>query len=237
MYKSLPFRWVLFLIFGIFVVGCQRPKLESSSISIHIPTHSEFKMAQEKVGVMAIGASAIDYSKLCFAVNVKGDGIPSKVPKTCDIERGNMIGSVAPGGQLSLEVNLGTVRFFEVYGMLRESASDACPTNLETSWKWALEKVYFLGKTDAVNIDKAEVQVPVTITLPAPADHLISVNSLPASCRSAPEVAPTSGRIADSAEVLSGQQFKAYSRVSFKENTKHLKGNRFQIHNWRANNK
>jgi hypothetical protein len=221
-------------LLGLCISACRRPAAESASVSIQIPSAQEFKKLS-KASHSVYSLSQVDFSLLCFAVNVKGPAVPlTSATSQCDIERGLFAGSVASGQTLTLDVPDGSNYSFELYGIIRNSTTEACPLNLTTTWGSPVDKVYFLGKTEGVTISPPTAEVVVNVSLPERTQNLIAQNSLPASCSSAPVLAPTFGRVQTAAAVMSGTTFKVYARASDKDDLKTLQGTQFKIQNWKA---
>ncbi len=220
--KSLT-TWKIILCLGILMVlSCRRPEQKSATVTLQIPSISQ-------------SMSAADYGLLCFVANVKSPQITSTPATTCDIEKGLVAGSKAAGASLTLDVPVGDSTTFEIYGLMRKDLTETCPSDLQASWKWPLAKVYFLGKTTGVNIVPPESQVTVTITLPA--QNIVSQNSWPQSCSligALPSNNPTVGRVQMAAGVLSGTNYKIYSRASNRNEIKTLSGSSYQIHNFKV---
>ena len=233
------FDFILLFVGVSFGIGCHRAEDkvgEATSVSIRIPSASEFSKLSSKVGSQSVSAqSAIDYNLLCFAVNVKGGSIASTPARTCEIERGLIVGSVPPGGELALDLPSG-VATFEVYGFLRTSATQSCPAFLPSGWDWPLQKTYFLGQAASVTLTPPEAKVAVQITLPDSSANLLVQNGWGAACANlgSPIAKKNSGRILLGSKILVGSQFMAYSRLSNKTDLKVQSGTRFQVHNWKA---
>lgn len=219
--KSFTTYKMIFYICLLTLISCKRPEQKSASVTLQIPSVSQ-------------SMSASDYSLLCFVANVKSLQIPAVAATTCDVEKGLVAGSVAAGGVLSLDVPVGEANTFEIYGLMRKSLSESCPTDLQASWKWPLTKVYFLGKATAVNIVPPESQVTVSISLPS--QNIVSQNSWPQSCSLVGGLpsSPTLGRVQMAAGVLSGTNYKIYSRASNRNEIKTLSGSLYQIHNFKV---
>ena len=238
--KALRFLLICSPIF--FGSACHRAADEagtgggSTAVSIRIPTAQEFNKLSSKVGSQSVSAqAAIDYDLLCFAVNVKGAGIPTTPAQSCEIERGIINGSVPAGGALTLDLPAG-VASFEIYGFLRTSASQGCPTFLPSGWDWPLQKTYFLGRANSITLTPPEANVAISISLPDAAQNLVVQNSWSASCANvgSPVVAKNLGRLQTGTQILTGTNFTAYSRVSNKADMRQLQGTYFQVHNWKA---
>lgn len=187
------------------------------------------KMSKSDVSSMAV----VDLQKLCFAVNVKGPGIMSVPAVTCDVERGVVAGSVGPGGELSVDVEIGMERSFELYAFLKQG-SEACPKVAKAGWSWPLERIYFLGKADNVEVKQNSV-VEIPFTVPAQTQNIAVQKSWPASCLATTKPAPKRvGRVISGASVMvSPMNYKVYSKVGPFNDEKTL-GTNYKIKNWKV---
>lgn len=170
------------ILVTVLLTACSRVTSDeegSGSVSIQIPT-AEKLQASGKVGAF----SAVDVSKMCFGINVMGPGIETSLASSCDVERGIVAGSVVAGGTLTVEVNVGDDRVFEVYGFLRDSASDPCPTLKGASWGFPIAKIYDLGKSAPTKVTKAGGSVSISVTLPEASDNIVVKRSWSPSCAS-----------------------------------------------------
>lgn len=221
------------LILGVVVGGCRRPVADIASVSIQIPTAKQFRSLSKSSQTVS-SQSVVDFNLLCFAVNIKGPAVTATPASTCDIERGLFSGSVGAGATLIVDVPEGSNFTFELYGILRGSTTEACPTGLTTTWGASIDKVYFLGKTTGVTITPPSSEVAITAVLPDQTQSLVAQNSLPATCKPGSSPASSFGRVQTAAAVMSGTTFKVYSRASNKDDTKTLQGAQFKVINWRA---
>lgn len=206
----MSYRYIIFtLLFTLpLLVSCQRQAEDTASLKIQLPSASSFQK-----GVSAF--SQISPTLVCYVVNVTGPGIVDST-KSCDIKRGIFAGSAAPGTELSVTVPSGANRNVEIYGVLRASSSDPCPT-VQTGWPYSLDRVYFLGRVTGIDVRPPTTTVNMTITLPDPSQNILTQFSMPGSC-SAATAATKAGRIFASAEsnISLANGFKKTSRVSFK---------------------
>jgi hypothetical protein len=210
----------------ILIFSCQRAELPAETrITIQIP-----KANTNKIGTLA----TINYSLLCFAVNVKGSRIPT-IKNSCDIESGIRTGSVAPGESLTIEaVPIGAELSFEVYGILRSNSSEPCPVVDSNSWNYNLGKIYSVGGISSYKVTKVFEELMVPITLPETSANLAQVNSIPATCFPVPENARIRNRVSLGTLNGSSTNFKIYSTVSIKDEHKVLTGTNLKIRNWKA---
>lgn len=222
--KTLKVLLVFFV--GALLTACQPASVDRSKIKIRIPTAAELQ-ASGKVTSLA----AIDYSLLCFAVNVTGGPIPSQ-NLSCDASKGVITGSVPQGGTLELDVPYGEGMTFEVFGLLRTSTSVACPTVAANSWNWPLKKVYSLGKTADVKVSLPDQSVEVVVSMPDAADHLFAALALPATCEPTQSAPPTMGRVASGTGLLTGTTYKMYGRITSKNEIQEIQGSQFRIRQW-----
>lgn len=214
-------------------IGCNRADSPSSAsrIVIQIPNKSEF-LKSSKFSAQTSALSVIDYNLLCFAVNISGPAIRS-TSNACDVERGITTGSVAPGNELIVsDVPLGENYTFEIFGLLRNNTSEICPSVNLTTWNHPLVKIYLVGKTKGIKLEKQEEEVTITLTMPDSSAHIALQNSFPLSCTSAEVQA--SGSFLLAASILTSTSFKLKSRVSFKEESKELLGTTLKIKRWKT---
>jgi hypothetical protein len=229
---------LLFLNFS-----CSRPSdisLQNSSVKIRLPTTEEFKNlpTQSKMKIFSVD-SPVDYNRLCFLVNATGEKITSTstADLTCNISRGVVVGSVAPGQELSFDLSSNQLVNFEIYGYLRNNSADTCPSLTDSNWNWPLDKVYLLGSTKQVQITYPKTDVLINIDLPMTHQNIAVEKSWPKTCLPTTvqnNPLPPSGRIALGGKILTGSQFRLYGRVSNKEESKVLTGSQFKISNWKT---
>jgi hypothetical protein len=218
------------LSFGMFLSACDRVSSGHSSVVIQMPTVEQMQtMSKSDVSSM----SAVDLQKLCFAVNVKGPGIASVPAATCDVERGIIAGAVGPGGELAVDVEIGMERSFELYAFLKQG-TEPCPKVAKAGWSWPLERIYFLGKADNVEV-KPNTVVEIPFTVPSQSQNIAVQKSWPASCLVTTKTAPKRiGRIVSGAGVMvSPMNYKVYSKVGPFNDEKTL-GTNYKIKNWKV---
>ncbi len=225
-----------FILLSQLLLACTRPQSQdkAAAILIQVPTAAQYQASA--AGKISAQTTTIDFNLLCFAVNVKSSSLAVIPPaSSCEVERGLVVGSVGPGQSLSLDMLEGTADF-EIYGFLRNSASDPCPQVTPAAWNFPMKKIYFLGKSVGVAVTSPSTDVAITIALPSPNQNLVAQNSMPASCNylGAPFVGKNFGRSEFGAKVLKGTQFSAYSRITTKPEIKTLSGSQFKIVNWKA---
>lgn len=156
----------------LLVSACQRKVEDSASVTIKFPSSQSL----QKVGAL----SAVDATKICYVANVMGSGIAEQA-KTCDIKRGILAGSVAPGAELSVTVPTGSNRTVEIYGVLRNSASEPCPS-VQNGWPVPLTRVYFLGHASNIEVRPPTTTVDISIALPDTSQNILAQYSMPATC-------------------------------------------------------
>jgi hypothetical protein len=156
----------------LLAISCTRQQKSGSSIAIQIPTINELKNA--KVGALS---GSIDPALLCFGVNVVGPGISTNAPSSCDIQRGATAGMVPPGGVLSVDVAKGEERVVELYGYLRSSSADSCPSAFPVKQSALWNSTYAVGKTSHISVQEAEQVVDVTLVLPSSASETVAANA------------------------------------------------------------
>jgi hypothetical protein len=208
--------------------SCERAvKKEFSQIEIVIPR-------QDSQNQKASAQSAIDYNKLCFAVNVRGQGIPA-IQNNCDVAAGLRTGAVQPGGVLTVDaVPVGESLTFELYGLLRNSTSEPCPSVTAQQWNFPLNKIFLVGHISNYKISKEDETLTIDVSLPASSAHLAAAFSLPASCLpTTPELSPKH-RVVVSTLVGATANLKFDTRISFKPQGQNLTGTNLQIKNWSA---
>jgi hypothetical protein len=203
----------LYALSILLMASCKRPQNEEASVSIQIPTAQEFSAKQNK---LQAAAATVEFEKLCFAVNVKGDGIDSKAAVACDIERGIVSEmSVGPGESLSITVDPGSNRTFEIYGFLRDSTSTACPPMIQ-GWGWPMKKIYSLGSSIVTTLQPGDTELEIDITLPAEARNIAIDRGWASACGGAP-TRTASGNALVGAANLSGTGIKFKAHVSEKQ--------------------
>lgn len=212
--------------------GCQRAGApDSSRIAIQFPNKAQF-LNSLKTSSQVSAQGLIDYSLLCFAVNVKSPLISSST-QACDVERGISVGSVPPGSEIIIaDVPMGSGNSFEIYGLLRGTSSEACPKVDKTTWNHPLQKIYLIGKTESVTLAKPDEVVTIYLKMPDQSAHLAAKNAFPSSCTSAGTTA--AGSFLLGAGVLTSANFKLKSRVSFKEESTELLGSTLKIKRWKT---
>lgn len=218
---------------NILLTSCDRVATQGrTDIVIQMPSVQELrKMTKSDVS----GFAALEYDKICFAVNVKGPGIVATPAKTCNIERGQFAGTVGAGGTLTVTVDSGENREFELYAYIRNSVSEVCPKPSEGKWAWSLNKIYFLGKVEGVKIVPPETLVEIPFTLPDASQNIIVQNSWPLSCLSeqTPSVSRI-GRVVVGGTILgTAGSYRAYSKVSTVSDQNTL-GTTYKIRNWKV---
>ena len=221
----------ILLVLAFAVAGCERanPPSPPSRIVIPIPSQSDFLKAS-KVSSSVSALAVVDYNLLCFAANIKGPAIRT-LSEACNVERGITTGSVAPGNELIIDdVPLGENYTFEIFGLLRNSATETCPAVNVAAWNHPLTKIYLVGKTTGVKLIKQNEDVTVMLTMPDQAAHIAAQNLFPASCGGPTSGLKAKGRVLLGADVLTSTRFKLKYRISFKEESKILAtGTTFKI--------
>jgi len=211
-------KYLLTVLGMLSCIACHRPQEEGSSVSIRIPSVSQFAKSSKQE---AIAFSTIPYSRLCFAVNVKGPGIPISNPGTCNVDRGIFEGkegyTVPPGGEIVIEVPGGDNREFEVYGFLRDAATDPCPV-ISSDWGWSMQKIYLLATKSAVQIVPPSSTVEIQFVLPDETHNLAVHKGWPQSCGGVPTITKgLYGKILVGSKDLSGGSFKMRAHISDKQ--------------------
>lgn len=201
-------RLLFFILMCFFLSSCQRKGEETASIKIQLPAAQSL----EKVGAL----SAISTTNICYVVNVLGSGIAEQ-NKACDVKRGVVAGSVAPGAELSVTVPTGSNRTVEIYGILRNSSSEPCPSAV-ANWGVPLNRVYFLGRATNIEVRPPTTTVDISITLPDSSQNILAQLSLPATCNGGSQASSKAGRIFASsmANASSPGAYTKTSHISFK---------------------
>lgn len=201
----------------IFLTACERKLDDMSSLSIVFPQSLE-----GQGGVLAASSSAISYEHLCFAADLVGQGIKTEKPSSCDVALGYFAGSVAPGKSLSLTgVPYGADRRVTVYGILRNSLSEPCPSLSKGFGALDRSQVFKLGVSSAFETHSPQQEIIVTITLPATHQHLATEASLPATCVSQSNPSTKSLRhIYAAREVVQGGNFVIHGTVTHSQRTR-----------------
>lgn len=200
----------LFLGIVLFLAACERPSLSRTGLRLIIDTStkpSDSQSAQQKQAVLNAydGGNAIDPSLLCFAVNINGQRIqrtnpasnqsqtltsspnPStpETPFTCDVDRG-IFKSLESNDALSVTVASGQTLKIELYGYLRTSTEETCPTDIETHWNWPLNKIYRIDSKNNISTDSANVDVVFQPEWPQSDQNIVVQNQWPKTCLPSP---------------------------------------------------
>ncbi len=178
--------------------------------------------------------SLVDYSRLCFYANVRGPGITDK-SEACEPTVGLFAGGVGPGSQIQMEIPVGKDRVIEIYGVLRNSAQDTCWKSTDPVTRPTVDKFYFLGSSEAVEILPPSAEVSVSVQVPSVSQNIAVVNGWN-SCPMATPVPvvqnETVGRPVLAAATLTGSQFKMKMQVSSKSEAFVQSGSQFKIKSW-----
>lgn len=221
---------LIFFVLSFAVTGCERasPPSPPSRIVIPIPSQFDF-LKSSKVSTSVSALAVVDYNLLCFAVNIKGPAIRT-LSEACNVERGITTGSVAPGNELIIDdVPLGENYTFEIFGLLRNNATETCPAVNVAAWNHPLTKIYLVGKTTGVKLIKQYEDVTIMLTMPDQAAHIAVQNLFPASCGGPTTGLKAKGRVLLGADVLTSARFKLKYRISYKEESRVLSGSTLKI--------
>lgn len=222
------------------VLACSRVANQDEgrgSISIQIPSAEKLNAMNNKVGAFGTGAT-VDVTKICFGVNVIGPGIVSTSATSCDIERGIVVGTVTAGGTLTVDVDTGDSRVFEIYGFLRSSSTDPCPTFDKSGWGFPIGSVYFLGSSAPTKIDKADTSVNIAVTLPTTSNNLIASRGWSPSCASTGTTAGgNSGSRTSSGSLLSqSTNLRSRANVNFAPQERVQQSTHLKSRGWKVGN-
>jgi hypothetical protein len=223
------------LLFGMFLIGCDRMATQSrSNIVIQMPSVEQMRKASSKADVSTL--AAVDLQKLCFIINVKGPNIATTPAAACDVERGIFAGSVGPGQMLSVNVESGAERVFELYAYIRTTSTEVCKDVLPKGWNVSLDKTYFLGKVSGITITPPETTVDIPFTIPTDSQNILVQNSWPVSCLGNVSAAPARiGRVVTAANLqTTGLGYKIYSKVSPISDQNNLGTTGYKIRNWKV---
>lgn len=237
----------IFIFVIIFLNACSRSALDSSHSTITI--HFENKKNDQKTKLSTLSTEdKINPELLCFAINITGslikntNGISSASnPALCDIGRGIFRGTTA-SGTLSADVPVGQPIQIELFGYLRKSTSDACPTNVDAHWNWPLKQIFRLDVKSNIAVNSSTTDVTFTPTWPSSTQNIAFQNQWPTACLindpNNPHVAqsvPTWGHLNLASGTLGGTHFRIYGRIPTSHNSQTLMGSRFQIKSWVTN--
>lgn len=192
-----------------FLVACDRASSPGTQVTLRMPSVAELQK-----GVSSLAAnSPQELAKLCFGVNVKDVNKVGK-PNTCDIDRGLVAGTVGPGESIVFaEVSSEPKYNFELYAFKKNQASDPCPS-FATGWNWPLDKVYFLGRAQNIEVKPPVAQVDIEFRIPEASQNIVVQNSWPASCLKNTSAQKYMGRIMSGALQVSSANFQLYSKIS-----------------------
>lgn len=148
-------------------MGCTRPENSVSKIKIQAPRLSELK---SKVGALA--ALPTD-KKICFGVNVTGNGIPTTPGVTCK-GLGNYGGFVNEGQVISLDVLKGNARNFDLLIYLADLGTSCPNLGPEMGSSAHLARLIISGNATA-EISAAESYVEIPLSFPG-SDQNLAIN-------------------------------------------------------------
>jgi hypothetical protein len=154
-------------------MGCQRPEGEMSKLTLTLPQSSGAATSQS-ISTLAFPVG----KKICYGVNVVGDGIPSK-SDACSPVLGAHVGFLEEGQTVVLEVNKGKGRTVEVYAYV-DVAGSVCPS-LAGDANVNRQKVFLVATEKNVNTE-TDVTLRMTAVYPGDGDHIASTLSMPSSC-------------------------------------------------------
>jgi hypothetical protein len=194
------------LILLLLHVGCQKAE-KVANVQIKMPRSDQGRSSESLQAL-----SVIDQSRLCYAANVKGPGIPT-TSKTCDIVRGIAAGLVAGGETISLVVPEGVNREVEIYGLLRDSADEPCPTLQDSTIPVNPRRVYRLGSKVGLTVKAPITETSIVIQLTTEDQNLIGAGILPSSCAPDSRLRITTGRFSSGKQNFQ-QTLNGYSVTS-----------------------
>ncbi len=231
--KNMKIHFTITLIFSflVFASSCSRPNLKKNNIIFSFPKNY-INLNHSKL--FSTLDSSISYDLLCFGVNIKSSTINNLPAQSCQPEQGIIIGAVEPGKNIQATVpNNSTLINIEVYGFLRNSISEPCPTLQPGIWNWAISKTYLLYSQDNITITHPETNVLVKINLPDSKQNISVSNNWPPTCLNFEN--PNSNNknrifpLSPGGIVSSGNKYKINSKLSFKSEMTTLKGSKYEI--------
>lgn len=233
----------------LLTLGCQRAQdTDLSKVALQIPSESAFK-ASAMAGSLSKTSSLsepLDVSKLCFAVQVSASDIPYAAKDSCDFRKGIVVGSVAAGENLVIDVPRGNDRLFEVFGYLRKSNTEPCGPVPDVIPASDLQRIYLLGQSATVNVTQPEMVVEIAVKIPTSDQNIAATSaSLGASCQLPVTKTPTAPAVAielksqnfvargnltaSQVQVQKSERFIVRSKMSYNSNPALFTGTGLQV--------
>jgi hypothetical protein len=155
---------------------------DQSSISIKMPSRNE--LAQS---LISQNVTLPSDKRVCYGIHVSGSDIPVALPATsCHGNFSQTAGFVAEGESITMSINKGSGRIFELYVYLTELGS-TCP-----SWDSAFEanqknydKVILSGTSGQVNLVNDDESISISLNYPG-IDNSVGTLSGNNACLSTP---------------------------------------------------
>jgi hypothetical protein len=205
---------VVALVTGVLLASCSAKKSagSGSNVSLHFPSGAQAANAQAIAGKES--ASAYDFSRVCYAVNITGTAINNSQASTCDIPVGVFAGFAAPGGDLSIEVPRGVGRHLEIFAYMRKTSAEPCPQGVGAFSTIDRSRVARVGSVASFDTQNELVELQVNVTAPPPGENLITEFSLKDSC--APKTIPSVGgsTITNGNATVSGGAYVIHGTIS-----------------------
>jgi hypothetical protein len=175
-------RWIS--LYFICCIGCSPTNNDSKSrLSFTLPESVQHKVDSAQTSNL----------KACFAVSVKGDGIPQQDSGQCDISYGNFSGLALLGQSIELEVPFGKNRRIDIFYVLSESNCEPFDISKGLGKTFGGDRVHLLGSAEGVDTDQSEVVVQVDVDWPSTANTLSEKFELPQTCnKGRPTINPLS---------------------------------------------
>lgn len=168
----------LFLFLFFLLVGCERAqKKESSTLKFRIDLAS---LQTKKLQSQSMVELPSD-KKLCFGVNILGEGIETKTD-SCQPKLGMTGGFVVSGETIELEVPKGRGRQVELY-LLILPTDKTCP-NVDDKKSIDPKLLYKVATSNDVDMSKNVTEITMLIDYQGPGTDVATVGGFPASCLS-----------------------------------------------------
>ncbi len=164
------FRLSLVLGLSLLWIACDRPAGgDRANVTIQTPTRANLASKIEAFATLPSN------KRICFAVNVTGSGISSS-SVDCGPTQGIVSGFVADGEAITLSLEKGSGRTFELFTYLAEPGA-TCPewNSGFNSAKDNFKKTFSSGKTSNVTIQDLEQDVVINLDFPGETSSVAAV--------------------------------------------------------------
>lgn len=170
---------LLLILFSLVLnLGCSRKESQVSQIHIKTPpSGSLFKNSLNQSKTLL----PIDKYKVCYAVNVESQDIPSN-NSTCGLTKGLLSSFVEEGGSLIINVPVGLKRNFSIISFVSSNLSENCPNWEQSCTKGQECKMFKVGETLDVNVSGNEMVVNVDVMFPGFDKNVVSTSDSPLFC-------------------------------------------------------